>query len=173
MSKEYPKMNQIDRIKEIVDWRNKNIQTETYATHMAFDSIEQIIDSEETEINSIILDNINADEKFKIICRAKDIDIDEICRDIIDKIEYSDIEDKQSFISKQELRDEDYVFAIKEYNELHIDKTMLFSRKEAIDFFEVSNDEIEEVWIELNEAEKELIQIALNCKVYDIECDMG
>ena len=43
-------MNQIARIKEIVDWRNENIQEETYATHLAFDSIEQVIDSEETEI---------------------------------------------------------------------------------------------------------------------------
>ena len=30
-------MNQIARIKEIVDWRNENIQEETYATHLAFD----------------------------------------------------------------------------------------------------------------------------------------
>lgn len=64
-------MNQIARIKEIVDWRNENIQKETYATHLAFDSIEQVIDSEETEINDVLLDNITAKEKFTIICRAK------------------------------------------------------------------------------------------------------
>lgn len=143
-------MNQLKETKENIKWKNK-----------------------ETEINNIILNNITADEKFKIICRAKNIDIDEICRDIINKIEYSDIEDKQSLISKNELWDEDYVFVIKEYNELHIDKTLLFNREEAINFFEVSNDEIEELWVELNEAEKELVQIALNCKVYDIECNMG
>ena len=57
-------MNQIARIKEIVDWRNENIQEETYATHLAFDSIEQIIDSEETEINDVLLNNITAKEKF-------------------------------------------------------------------------------------------------------------
>lgn len=123
-------------------------------------------------INEIILQNITGEEKFKIICRAKNINIDEICRDIIDKIEFSNIEDKQSFISKNELWDEDYTFTIKEYNELHINKTLLFNRKEAINFFEVSNDEIEELWIELNELEKELIKIALDCKVYDIKCDI-
>lgn len=123
-------------------------------------------------IDKIILQNITEEEKFKIICRAKNINIDEICRDIIDKIEFSNIEDKQSFISKNELWDEDYTFTIKEYNELHIDKTLLFNREEAINFFEVSNDEIEELWIELNESEKELIKIALNCKVYDIKCDI-
>ena len=164
--------NQLERIKENVKWRNENIIEETYATHMAFDSIEDIINSKETKINSLILDNINPDEKFKIICRAKNIDINEICRNIINEIEYSNIADKQSFISKQELWDEDYVFAIKEYNELHIDKTLLFSREEAINFYKVSNDEIEELWIKLNENEKELVKIALDCKVYDIKCDI-
>ena len=56
-------MSQLIRIKENIDWRNDNIKKETYATHLAFDSIEQIIDSEETEINDCILDNITADEK--------------------------------------------------------------------------------------------------------------
>ena len=139
---------------------------------MAFDSIEDIINSKETKINSLILDNINPEEKFKIICRAKNINIDEICRDIIDKIEYSNIEDKLSFISKNEIWDEDYVFVIKEYNELHIDKTLLFNKEEAIKFFEVSKDEIEELWIKLNEKEKELIKIALDCKIHDIKCDI-
>lgn len=123
-------------------------------------------------IDEIILQNITEKEKFKIICRAKNIDINEICRDIIDKIEHSDIEDKQSLISKNELWDEDYVYVIKEYNELHIDETFLFNKEEAINFFEVSDNEIEELWIELNETEKELIQIALNCKIYDIKCDI-
>lgn len=64
-------VNQISEIKEIVNWRNENIIEEEDATYLAFDSIEDIIDSEETKINEIILENITEDEKLQIIRRAK------------------------------------------------------------------------------------------------------
>lgn len=99
-------MNQIARIKEIVDWRNENIQEETYATHLAFDSIEQVIDSEETEINNVLLDNITAKEKFTIICRAKNIDIQEIGQEIYQIIKDSDYYDKSEYLGICDYEDE-------------------------------------------------------------------
>ena len=123
-------------------------------------------------IDEIILKNITGEEKFKIICRAKKININEITRDIINKIEFSDIADKNALIRKGELWDEDYTYTIKEYTELYIDKTLLFNKQEAIKYFKIKENEIKEFWIKLNKKEKELIKIALDCKVYNIKCDI-
>ena len=136
-------MSQLIRIKENIDWRNDNIKKETYATHLAFDSIEQIIDSEETEINDCILDNITADEKFKIICRAKDFDIEEIGQEIYEIIENSDFEDEREYIGICEYEDEN--MDRHDVYRLDIDEYML-------------NDEF-------NNTQKEFIKLALKCGV--------
>lgn len=142
-------MSQLARIKEIVEWRNENIIEETYATHLAFDSIEQIIDYEETEINNTILDNITANEKFKIICRAKNFDIQELAEDIYDTINWSDYEDADEYLNICAYEN-DFVDLCDKYC-LDIDSEML-------NIFDN----------ELNDKEKEFIKLALQCEINNI-----
>lgn len=170
-------MSQLARIKENIDWRNENIQKETYATHLAFDSIEQIIESEETEINDCILDNITADEKFKIICRTKNIDIQEMAIDIYKIIENSDLGEKSDYLSICEYQDE-YMDVYNVY-QLYIYSDMLYTfdewAKAHMKDYDVSYDECKylewELYIieqEFSEEQKDFIKLALKCGVDSI-----
>ena len=171
-------MSQLARIKENVDWRNENIQEETYATHLAFDSIEQIIESEETEINDCILDNITAKEKFEIVCRAKNIDIDEIGNEIYKIIENSNFEEKREYIGICTYEDES--MEISEEYCLYIDSHMLDGKDDWIkshmnDYEDLSYEEAElmdwDLYVfgdEFNDEQRNFIQLALKCKVTDI-----
>lgn len=168
-------MSQLARIKENVDWRNDNIIEETYATHLAFDSIEQIIDSKETEINDLILDYITKDEKFKIICRGKDINIDETTESIIRKIKNSNIEDKDAYIGKHEIWDDEYWYIIKEYDVLFVEENLIWSKEQAMKFFknDIENkNELQYLWIELNNNEKDFLKIAIDCEIDTIKVEM-
>lgn len=49
-----------------------------------------------------ILKEIDEQEIFKIVCKIKNIDYEEIIRNLIQKIEESNIEDKQMYIYEQE-----------------------------------------------------------------------
>lgn len=167
-------MNQIARIKEIVDWRNENIQEETYATHLAFDSIEQIINSEETEINDVLLDNITAKEKFTIICRAKNIDIQKIGQEIYQIIENSDYYDKSEYLG---ICDEYGDIQDRYCLNIHID--MLTTKDDWIkahtDAYNISYEECEQAEWELyvfgdefNDNQKNFIKLAFDCGVESI-----
>ena len=142
-------MNQLVRIKEIVEWRNDNIFEESDATYIAFDSIEQIIESKETELNNIILNNITANEKFKIICRAKNFNIQELAEDIYDTINWSDYENADEYLNICAYEN-DFVDLCDKYC-LDIDSKML----------NIFNNE-------LNDKEKEFIKLALQCEISNI-----
>ena len=170
-------MNQIARIKEIVDWRNENIQEETYATHLAFDSIEEVIDSEETEINDILLNNITAEEKFTIICRAKNIDIQEIGQEIYQIIKDSDYYDKSEYLGICDYEDEYGDIQDRYCLNIHID--MLTTKddwiKAHIDAYNISYEECEQTEWELyvfgdefNDNQKNFIKLAFDCGVESI-----
>ena len=170
-------MNQIARIKEIVDWRNENIQKETYATHLAFDSIEQVIDSEETEINDVLLNNITAKEKFTIICRAKNTDIQEISQEIYQIIENSDYYDKSEYLGICDYEDEYGDIQDRYCLNIHID--MLTTKddwiKAHMDEYNISYEECEQAEWELyvfgdefNDNQKNFIKLAFGCGVESI-----
>ena len=170
-------MNQIARIKEIVDWRNENIQEETYATHLAFDSIEQIIDSEETEINDVLLDNITAKEKFTIICRAKNIDIQQISQEIYPITTDSDYYDKSEYLGICDYEDEYGDIQDRYCLNIHID--MLTTKddwiKAHMDAYNISYEECEQTEWELyvfgdefNDNQKNFIKLAFDCGVESI-----
>lgn len=170
-------MNQIARIKEIVDWRNENIKEETYATHLAFDSIEEVIDSEETEINDILLNNITAEEKFTIICRAKDIDIQEIGQEIYQIIENSDYYDTSEYLRICDYEDEYGDIQDRYCLNIHID--MLTTKddwiKAHMDEYNISYEECEQAEWELyvfgdefNDNQKNFIKLAFDCGVESI-----
>ena len=170
-------MNQIARIKEIVDWRNENIQKETYATHLAFDSIEQVINSEETEINNVLLNNITAKEKFTIICRAKNIDIQEIGQEIYQIIENSDYYDKSEYLEICDYEDEYGDIQDRYCLNIHID--MLTTKddwiKAHMDAYNISYEECEQTEWELyvfgdefNDNQKNFIKLAFDCGVESI-----
>ena len=170
-------MNQIARIKEIVDWRNENIQKETYATHLAFDSIEQVIDSEETEINDVLLNNITAKEKFTIICRAKNIDIQEIGQEIYQIIKDSDYYDKSEYLGICDYEDEYGNIQDRYCLNIHID--MLTTKddwiKAHMDAYNISYEECEQTEWELyvfgdefNDNQKKFIKLAFDCGVESI-----
>lgn len=167
-------MNQISEIKEIVEWRNDNIIEEKDATYLAFDSIEDIIDSEETRINECILENITADEKFKIICRAKDFDIDEIGEEIYRTIENSKYEDKKQYITIGAYQDESMEIDDKYLLEIDYDMLTTFDEwaKHHIDEYDISYEECQVLdWESIvlgdifTEKQKEFIQLALDCGV--------
>ena len=170
-------MSQIARIKEIVDWRNENIQEETYATHLAFDSIEQVIDSEETEINDVLLNNITAKEKFTIICRAKNIDNQEISQEIYQIIENSDYCDKSEYLGVCDYEDEYGDIQDRYCLNIHID--MLTTKddwiKAHMDAYNISYEECEQTEWELyvfgdefNDNQKNFIKLAFDCGVESI-----
>ena len=169
-------MSQLARIKENVDWRNDNIQEETYATYLAFDSIERIIESKETELNDCILDNITADEKFKIICRAKDIDIQEMAINIYKIIENNDnYEYKDEYIGICSYEDESMEIENKYY--VDIDYGLLYSKDNWIkdhmnEYKWLSYEECEQMdWQfyvienEFEEKHKKFIKLAIECGI--------
>ena len=125
--------------------------------------------------NDEILKQIDKNELFKTICKIKKIDYTDIIGNLITRIQDSKIEDKSVYIDKQETWDEEYVYVIKEEDILNIEDELLFSKKEAINFFkdDIENEwELEELWIETTDEEKEVIKIAKECGVNEIRVEM-
>lgn len=123
-----------------------------------------------------ILKEIDEQEIFKIICKIKNINYEEIIRNLIQKIEESNIEDKQMYISEQEIWNSEYIHIIKEEDILYVCDDLLWNKKEAINFFKKDyGDETEEIldelWIETNEKEKEIIKIAKECNTDEIRIE--
>lgn len=170
-------MNQIARIKEIVQWRNENIIEEKDATYLAFDSIEQIIDSEETDINDVLLDNITAKEKFTIICRAKDIDIQEIGQEIYQIIENSDYYDTSEYLGICGYEDEYGDICDRYCLNIHIDmlttkddwiKTHINEYGGSYEEYEQAEWELYVFGDEFNDNQKDFIKLAFDCGVESI-----
>lgn len=123
-----------------------------------------------------ILKEIDEQEIFKIVCKIKKIDYEEIIRNLIQKIEESNIEDKQMYIYEQETWDSEYIHIIKEEDVLYVCDDLLWNKKEAINFFKKDyGDETEEIldelWIKTNEKEKEIIKIAKECNTDEIRIE--
>lgn len=125
-----------------------------------------------------ILDNMTANEKFKIICRAKNIDIDEIGNEIYKIIENSAFEEKSEYIGICAYEDES--MEISEEYCLYIDSYMLNGKDDWIkshmnDYEDLSYEEAElmdwELYVfgdEFNNEQKEFIRLALQCGVNQI-----
>ena len=125
--------------------------------------------------NDEILKQIDKNELFKTICKIKKIDYTDIIGNLITRIQDSKIEDKSVYIDKQETWDEEYVYVIKEEDILNIEDELLFSKKEAINFFkdDIENEwELEELWIETTDEEKEVIRVAKECGISEIRVEM-
>lgn len=156
-----------------IDWEWCN-----YIQNKQFELENTIKQSSEYKVsNDEIIANMTADEKFKIICRVKNIDINEIAYEIIEKIECSDIEDQAVYIGKHEVWDETMDYVIQEKNQLYVDysKELLLNREEAIEFFkeDIENDlEIEELWVELTQKEKDFLKLAMNVGVKTITVEI-
>ena len=123
-----------------------------------------------------ILKEIDEKEIFKIICKIKNIDYEEIVENLIQKIKESNIEDKEYYISEQETWDSEYIHIIKEEDVLNICDELLWNKKEAIKFFKEDYGDktekiFEELWIETNEKEKEVIKIAKKCNANEIRIE--
>ncbi|MBP3708560.1 MAG: hypothetical protein J6J36_08225 [Clostridia bacterium] len=123
-----------------------------------------------------ILKEIDEKEIFKIICKIKNIDYEEIVENLIQKIKESNIEDKEYYISEQETWDSEYIHIIKEEDVLNICDELLWNKKEAIKFFKEDYGDktekiLEELWIETNEKEKEVIKIAKKCNANEIRIE--
>lgn len=122
-----------------------------------------------------ILKEIDEQEIFKIVCKIKNIDYEDIIENLIQKIKESNIDDKQIYISEQETWDEEYIHIVKEEDVLNIEDELLWSREEAIDFFkdDIENEwELEELWIETTDEEKEIIKIAKECNTDEIRVEV-
>ena len=124
-----------------------------------------------------ILKEIDEQEIFKIICKIKNIDYEEIIGNLIQRINESDIEDKEMYISEQETWDSEYIHIIKEEDVLNIYDDLLWNKEEAINFFKKDyGDETEEIldelWIETNDKEKEIIKIAKECNTDEIRVEV-
>jgi len=124
-----------------------------------------------------ILKEIDEQEIFKIVCKIKNIDYEEIIGNLIQRINESDIEDKEMYISEQETWDSEYIHIIKEEDVLNICDDLLWNKEEAINIFkEDYGDEIEEIldelWIETNDKEKEIIKIAKECNTDEIRVEV-
>ena len=125
--------------------------------------------------NDEILKQVSKDEIFEIVCKIKEIDYTDIISNLIIRIQDSKIEDKAIYIYEQETWDEEDVHIIKEENVLNIEDELLWSREEAIDFFkdDIENEwELEELWIETTDEEKEVIRIAKECGINEIRVEM-
>lgn len=100
--------------------------------------------------NKDIIDNMTPNEKFKIVCRIKEFDIDEIGEEIYGIIENSEYEDKREYIDICGYEDESMELT-NEYC-LSIDSYML-----------------DEVFSnEFTDKQKEFIQLAIECNVKTI-----
>ena len=125
--------------------------------------------------NDEILKQVNKDEIFEVVCKIKEIDYTDIISNLIIRIQDSKIEDKAIYIYEQETWDEEGVHIIKEEDILNIEDELLWSREEAIDFFknDIENEwELEELWIETTDEEKEVIKIAKECGINEIRVEM-
>ena len=125
--------------------------------------------------NREIIENMTADEKFKIICRIKGFDIEEIGQEIYSIIENSEYEDKKEYIDicwyQDEYMDEYLVHYV------NIDRDMLNTKNDWIEshineYEDLSYEEAEQMdWHyyvfgdEFNDKQKEFIQLALECGV--------
>ncbi len=122
-----------------------------------------------------ILKQIDKNEIFKAICKIKKIDYTDIIGKLIIRIQDSKIEDKDAYISKREILDSEYMYTIKEEDVLYVEDDLLFNKKEAINFFknDIENEwELEELWIETTDEEKEIIKIAKECRISEIRVEM-
>lgn len=127
--------------------------------------------------NKDILKEIDKNQIFQTICKIKNIDYTEIIGDLIRRIQDSKIEDKDIYISQQETWDSEYISIIKEEDILFIDESLLWNKEEAINFFkddfgDETEDILNELWIETTNKEKEVIQIAQECKLKEIRIEM-
>ena len=124
-----------------------------------------------------ILKNMNKEQIFQTICKIKNIDYTEIIGNLIVRIQDSEVEDKDVYISQQETWDSEYISIVKEENILFIDESLLWSKEEAINFFkddfgDETENILDELWIETTNKEKEVIQIAQECKLEEIHIEM-
>ena len=124
-----------------------------------------------------ILKNINKEQVFQTICKIKNIDYTEIIGNLIARIKDSEVEDKDVYISEQEIWDSEYIRVIREEDILFIDESLLWNKEEAINFFkddfgDETKDILDELWIETTNEEKEVIQIAQECKLEEIRIEM-
>lgn len=125
--------------------------------------------------NNEIIKQIDKNELFKTVCKIKKIDYTDIVSNLIIRIQDSKIEDKMVYIYKQETRDEEGMYVIKEENVLNVEDDLLWSREKAINFFknDIKNEwELEELWIETTDEEKEVIKIAKECGISEIRVEM-
>lgn len=125
--------------------------------------------------NDKIIKQIDKNEIFKIICKIKEINYTDIIRNLIIKIQDSKIEDKDVYISKQETWDSEYMYVIKEENVLYIEDDLLLNKEEAFNFFknDIKNKwELEKLWIETTDEEKEIIKIAKECGIKEIRVEI-
>ena len=125
--------------------------------------------------NDEILKQVSKDEIFEVVCKIKKIDYNDIISNLIIRIQDSKIENKAIYIYKQETWDEEDIHIIKEEDVLNIEDELLWSREEAINFFkdDIENEwELEELWIETTDEEKEVIRIAKECGVDEIRVEM-
>lgn len=125
--------------------------------------------------NDEIIKQIDKNELFKTICKIKKIDYTDIISNLIIRIQGSKIADKIVYIYKQETFDEECMYVIKEEDVLNIEDELLWSREEAINFFkdDIENEwELEELWIETTNEEKEVIKIAKECGIDEIRVEM-
>lgn len=126
-------------------------------------------------LESEIVDNMTAEEKFEIVCKIKKIKYETIIGELINRIKDSDIVEKGDQIGHTEIWDDEYVHIIKELDELFIYDTLFFTEEEAIEFFKDdidSIDELGELWIETTDEEKEVIKIAQECGLSMISVEM-
>ena len=133
-----------------------------------------------------VLQNIDKNEIFKTVCQIaspslydgeaiKNIDYDTIISNLINKIQESNLCDKDDYIEHREVWDSEYIHIIKEKDILFVDDDLLWTKKQALKFYEndLNNDyELDELWIETNNKEKEVIQIAQECGVKEISVEM-
>ena len=124
-----------------------------------------------------ILKNINKEQIFQAICKIKNINYTNIVENLIRRIQDSEVEDKEIYISEQEIWDSEYISIIKEENILFIDESLLWDKEEAINFFkddfgDETENILDELWIETTNEEKEIIQIAKECKLEEIRIEM-
>ena len=125
--------------------------------------------------NNEIIKEIDKNELFETVCKIKKIDYTDIIGNLIIRIQDSKIEDKMIYIYKQETWDEEGMYVIKEEDVLNVEDELLWSREEAISFFrdDIENEwELEELWIETTDEEKEVIKIAKECGRSEIRVEM-
>lgn len=124
-----------------------------------------------------IVENMTAKEKFTIICRAKNIDIQEIGQEIYQIIENSDYYDKSEYLGICDYEDEYGDIQDRYCLNIHID--MLTTKddwiKAHMDAYNISYEECEQTEWELyvfgdefNDNQKNFIKLAFDCGVESI-----